>query len=396
MPVEVIMPALGLAQETGKVVRWLKGTGDHVATGEPIVEIETDKVTVEIESEADGYVGALSAGEGDDVPVGAVIALVYGTADECRQAEPVAAAPRPEPEAAPDRGSIAATAPPPPNRGPLRRPLASPKARRFATQHGLDLEALHGTGPRGAVRATDVLTALDAGHPPLDGGDAAGLEPHSRIWSRMAERLSASWREAPHFFLQRDIDASDMLRWKDACNSRATVAVTLTDVLVTVSARIVARHPRVRSQWSPAGRRTPPSVDIGIAVAIDEGLVVPVIRSADARSIDDLARERAGLVERARAGQLAPADVGGGVFTVSNLGMFGVDAFRAILNPPEAAILAVGRVRTALRLASGAPVEYPVLTLTLSCDHRVVDGAAGARFLGELAEALENPLALLD
>jgi len=212
----------------------------------------------------------------------------------------------------------------------------------------------------------------------------------------MAERLSESWREAPHFFLQREVDASGMLRWKDACNSRATVAVTLTDVLVAVSARVVARHPRVRSQWAPAGLRTPRSVDIGIAVAIDEGLVVPVIRSADARSIDELARERAGLVERARAGQLAPADVRGGVFTVSNLGMFGVDAFRAILNPPEAAILAVGRVRTALRLASGAPAEYPVLTLTLSCDHRVVDGAVAARFLGELAEALENPLVLLD
>ncbi len=395
MPFEVIMPALGLAQETGKVVRWLKGTGDHVGAGEPIVEIETDKVTVELEADADGYIGALSAGEGDDVPVGAVIALVYETAEECRPAVPaVAGAPRSGPEPAPDRSPVAAPAPPP--NGSALRPLASPKARRFAAAHGVDLGTLRGTGPRGAVRATDVVAAVDAGRTSPDGGGEAGFEPHSRIWSRMAERLSESWREAPHFFLQREVDASGMLRWKDACNSRATVAVTLTDVLVAVSARVVARHPRVRSQWAPAGLRTPPSVDIGIAVAIDEGLVVPVIRSADARSIDELARERAGLVERARAGQLAPADVGGGVFTVSNLGMFGVDAFRAILNPPEAAILAVGRVRTALRLASGAPAEYPVLTLTLSCDHRVVDGAVAARFLGELAEALENPLVLLD
>ena len=395
MPFEVIMPALGLAQETGKVVRWLKDEGDRVHVGEPIVEIETDKVTVEIESDAEGYIGAFSAGEGDDVPVGTVIAMVYDTVEAIREPEPaLPGVPRAEPS--PESRTVAAAAAPPRTNGSLLRPLASPKARRLAAAHGVGLAALTGTGPRGAVRATDVLAAVEAGRRTADVSGEHGLEPHSRIWSRMAERLSVSWREAPHFFLQREIDASGMLSWKDACNGRGTSPVTLTDVLVSVSARILARHPRLRSQWSAEGLRTLSSVDIGIAVAVDDGLVVPVIRSADACSIDDLARRRAGLVERARAGRLEPNDVGGGIFTVSNLGMFGVDAFRAILNPPEAAIMAVGRVRPALRLASGVPVEFPTLTVTLSCDHRVVDGATAARFLGDLADALENPLVLLD
>jgi pyruvate dehydrogenase E2 component (dihydrolipoamide acetyltransferase) len=391
LSVEVIMPALGLAQETGKVIRWLKAEGDSVQPGDALLEVETDKVTVEIESEAAGVLDGIVAAEGEDVPVGRVIAMIYGVGEERaapRSTAAVAQPAAPEPVRAPDaqhdsNGSRVAGA----------RLLASPKARRLAAAHGVELGSLAGTGPRGAVRASDVLAAVEA-----DGDDQRGrgrLEPHPRIWQRMAERLTESWHDAPHFFLQRDIDASELLRWKSACATRGE-SVTLTDLLVALCGRVLANHPRVRSRWTAEGLLVEDAVDIGIAVAVPDGLVVPVIRGADSGPIREITGQRKALVERARAGRLGPGDMGGSVFTVSNLGMFDVDAFRAILNPPEAAILAVGRIRPIVKLVSGTAVERPVMTLTLSCDHRVLDGARAAEFLSALAETFENPLLLLD
>lgn len=384
------MPALGMAQDSGKIIRWLKAEGDLVELGEALLEVETDKVTVEIESESAGLLDEISAAEGDDIPVGTVIAMVYGAGEER-----VSSQLRPELE-------LEEIAPRdvPHEAGPTNhagtRQLSSPKARRLAAAHGVEITDVTGTGPRGAVRASDVLLAVASGGSDDEKTDAAELEPHSRLWERMTVRLTESWRDAPHFFLQRDIDASELLRWKDSCNRGHADSVTLTDVFVSICARVIANHPRLRSQWTPGGLLVKESVDIGIAVAVSDGLVVPVIRSADSKSIGEVARERAALVDGARAGQLTLSDMTGGVFTISNLGMFGIDAFRAILNPPEAAILAVGRIRPVVWLASGVPIERPMITITLSCDHRVVDGARAAVFLSELADTLENPLSLLN
>lgn len=228
------MPALGPAQDTGKVIRWLKAAGDLVHVGDPLVEVETNKVTVEIESDTAGVIDRISAAEGDDVPVGAVIAMIYGIEEKRVSPEQIAAHAHrvgPTPPAATVVRPAAGQA-----GGGGRRPFASPKARRLAAAHGVEVADLTGTGPRGAVQASDVLMAVAAAVP--GGGETAGsgLERQSRIWERMAARLSESWRDAPHFLLQREIDASELLRWKDACNSRASDPVMLTDALVSACA----------------------------------------------------------------------------------------------------------------------------------------------------------------
>jgi pyruvate dehydrogenase E2 component (dihydrolipoyllysine-residue acetyltransferase) len=353
MPAEVIMPALGMAQETGKVLRWLKADGAAVVKGEPLLEVETDKVTVEIESPADGTLAGVSAAEGADVPVGTVIALVLADGEE------LAATVAPTPSAG------AATATP---EAPGQRRLASPKARRLAKARGIDLDTIIGSGPNGAVVAADLGAASDAGP----------------VWRRMAERMERVWREVPQFVLTRDIDATALLTGRDD-------DVTVTDLLVKRCAEALVRHPRLTMSWREGTLVTGPGVNIGIAVATDEALVVPVVHAADRLSTAEISARRREIVAAARAGTLRPEDVQGGTFTISNLGMYGVDAFQAIVNAPQAAILAVGRIVERPAAVNGALTVRPLLTLTVTFDHRAVDGARGAGFLDTLAALLEAP-----
>ena len=420
MPAAVIMPALELAQETGKVLRWLKNPGDSVGKGEPIVEIETDKVTVEVEAPASGVLREVSAQPGDVVPVGRTIALIFAAGETAAPAPAVAPAVAPgvvkasplarrlaeqhgvdlaavttatgrvekadvlayvESRKAPvDTGAPA----------PARIAAASPKARRLAAERGVDLHVVRGSGPGGAVLAADVpAEAVPAVERPAG---AAGV---SSVWRIMAERMTASWTTAPHFYLVREVNASRLVAWRERVSRQAGVRITYTDLLIRLVAAALVRRPRVNVAWKDGAVVPNAEVGIGLAVAIEDGLLVPVLHRADTLSLAEIAARREDLVGRAQAARLRPADIQGGGFTLSNLGMYGVDAFNAIVNPPQAAILAVGRMADRVIAVNGQPAVQPTLVLTLSCDHRALDGARGAQFLGTLAELIEEPLTLL-
>jgi pyruvate dehydrogenase E2 component (dihydrolipoamide acetyltransferase) len=383
------MPALGVAQETGKVLKWLCSEGDEVEQGTPLLEIETDKVTVEVEAPAAGTLAGIRCAEGADVPVGHVVALILAVGEEA----PAAA------HAAVDPAEPAAVSAAPGGNGsgsavPLaRRPLASPKARRIAKERGVDLSSLTGSGPRGAVLAADVE---GAGEPAAERVAARPAEVGA-IWQRMAERTTRAWQTAPHFYLSRDVDAGRLDAWRESTRRRdGYERLTHTDLLVKVAAAALRRHPRVNATWNGDGIAENGDVNIGIAVAVDDGLVVPVVHGADRLDLHAIVERRLELVDAARAGKLRPDDVGGATFTISNLGMYGVDAFAAILNAPQAAILAVGRIADRIVPVDGRAEIRPMCTLTLSFDHRVVDGARGAQFLETLSELMEEPAGLID
>jgi pyruvate dehydrogenase E2 component (dihydrolipoamide acetyltransferase) len=383
---DVIMPALGVAQDTGRVLRWLSDEGDAVRKGEPLIEIETDKVTVELEAPADGTLVAVTAHAGDDAAVGSVIALILAPGESAAAtstaAAPAAAAPAEIPPRAP----------------------ASPVARRMARDAGVDLDELAARLGR-PVQADDVriAAAADGGAGvataeapvrPLPGRDASST-PVSHAWSTMAARTVASWTTVPHFTLQREINAGRLLGWQRVARERTGQHITVTDLLVRTVAHALVAHPSLSLSWSESGLVAQPSIGVGLAVALEDGLVVPVIHAADTLDLSGVCARREDLVARAREGRLEPGDVQGGSFTISNLGMYGVDAFSAIINAPQAAILAVGRIADRVLPLAGMPVVQPALTLTLSCDHRVVDGARGAAFLQTLAETLEEPATLV-
>jgi pyruvate dehydrogenase E2 component (dihydrolipoamide acetyltransferase) len=389
MATEIVMPALGVAQETGRVVQWLAAEGETVTAGEPLLEIETDKVTVSIDAPASGILSAVRAGDGDEVPVGRVIAFILAPGEE---------RPEPQPEPAPDGGEAERVSPgardagekPSANGAAPRAPAsggrreASPLARRRAKEAGIDLERLRGTGPGGAVTAADLDAALAAGV----STDTGAAQPQlGAVWRRMAERVTASWTSAPHFYLTREVDAERLIARPAALGE----GVTLTDLLVCLSARALERHPEANAVWDGDAPKRIEEINVGIAVAVDDGLIVPVVHRANELDVMDVADRRRDLVARARSGALRPEDVGGGTFTVSNLGMFGVDSFAAIVNGPQAAILAVGRVADRVVAIEGRPVVAPRMSLTLSCDHRVLDGARAARFLETLTAFVEEP-----
>jgi pyruvate dehydrogenase E2 component (dihydrolipoamide acetyltransferase) len=293
--------------------------------------------------------------------------------------------------------------------------LASPKARRLAQERGLDLKTLRGSGPEGAVLAADVLVTDTLATPDSNGRmvGAAPTAPEtageaitvSRLWQIMAQRVSQAWTTIPHFYLLREVNATRLIAWLGEARARAsekneksekTEKITYTDLLVKVTAAALRQHPRLNASWVKESIVLNPEINVGLAVAVNDGLVVPIIHNADQQGLSQLASRRAELVAKAQAGKLSPDDIGGGTFTISNLGMYGVDAFNAIVNPPQAAILAVSRIADRVVALNGQPAVQPMLTLSLSCDHRVVDGARGAQFLQTLAGLMEDPLRLLD
>jgi pyruvate dehydrogenase E2 component (dihydrolipoyllysine-residue acetyltransferase) len=397
MATDVIMPALGMAQETGKILRWLKTDGEAVSKGEPLMEIETDKVTVEVEAPADGTL-ALRAAEGDEVGVGKAVAVIVGAGEPVPEPASVDAAAAPSADARPVADIEPETVPLTQSQS-ARRQLASPKARRLAEEHGVELAEVAGSGPHGAVVAADVEALggngaiADAPPPSLGAGEEL---PLGTVWTRMAERMSESWRTVPHFFLLRQVEATRLLAWRESLRSRAGYeGVTHTDLLVKLCAAALREHPRVNASWRDGKVLASAGVHVGIAVALEDGLVVPVLQNADVLDLQKLAARRKALVEAARSGRLRPEDVSGGTFTISNLGMYGVDAFAAIVNPPQAAILAVGRITDRVIPVAGRPEVRPTLAVCLSFDHRVVDGARGAQFLDTLAGLMEEPAGLV-
>jgi pyruvate dehydrogenase E2 component (dihydrolipoamide acetyltransferase) len=393
VPVEVIMPMLGMAQETGKVLRWLKAEGEPVTKAEPLMEVETDKVTVEIEAPAAGTLAGVSAAEGEDVPVGRVIAYVLAAGEQLP-------ATRNDRDPAPGVAAAAAAAAAArndrdPAPGVARRQLASPKARRLARERGVPLHELAGSGPHGAVVAADVESFAAGAQASPAAAAPSGIDV-STAWKTMARRMAASWQEVPHFYLSREVDATRLDGWRDAVRRRAGYeGVTHTDLLVKIAAAALLEHPRVNASWQGGGLTASGRVNVGIAVATDDALVVPVLHDADRLELRQIAEQRADLVTRARERKLRLDDLESGTFTISNLGMFGIDSFGAVVNAPQAAILAVGRIADRVVAVDGAAAVRPTFALTLSLDHRAIDGAMGARFLDTLVSLVEEPAGLV-
>ncbi|MDA8303091.1 MAG: dihydrolipoamide acetyltransferase family protein [Actinomycetota bacterium] len=438
---EVLMPRLSDTMEEGTVARWLKQPGDQVARGETIAEIDTDKATMDLEAFEEGVLEQVLVPEGGTVPIGAPVAVigtgsgapasarpsaasgaaspaptdqgaapVAASAAPAAQVAPPAAAGRPGPAGFPSDGAGARVPRPAATRpdGALR---SSPLARRAARRHGVDLSALRGSGPGGRVVRADVERAVAAALPgppagaqqPRASGGAGALGdveevPLSQIRRVTAERLAKSL-EAPHFYLTSVVDAERLLALRAeavrAVEGGDGVRVTVTDLLVKACAKLLRSHPEVNSAWAGDKILRHHRVNIGIAVAVPEGLVVPVVKDADEKPLLEMSAEAHALAARAREGKLSLDDMSGGTFTLSNLGMFGIDHFTAVLNPPQAAILAVGAAKPEPVVRDGEIVVTTTMRLTLSIDHRALDGATAARFLSELRSMLEDPLRIV-
>jgi pyruvate dehydrogenase E2 component (dihydrolipoamide acetyltransferase) len=394
MAAEVKLPRLGQGMESGTIVQWLKSEGDQVAKGEPLYEVDTEKVTQEVEAEVAGVLLKIAVPEGE-VAVGQTIAFIGEQGEEV----PAISA-RPEPETAreeppsqrPEPAPVSAAAPSTQADGRVK---ASPLARRIARERGVDLGALSGTGPEGRIVAEDVERAAAAPAPaaPAAAPPPGEVEsvPLTSVRRTIARRLTAAW-EVPVFQLQVSADmsrANDLLAERKALDPDARV--TVTDLLTKICAQALMRHPEVNVQFSDEALLRFPSANVALAVAAPQGLVVPVIRSAERLSLAEIAAARADVVERARAGKLRSDDLEGGTFTISNLGMFGVERFIAVLNPPQAAILAVGATEERAVVRDGELAARPTMTMTLTVDHRAVDGAPAAEFLGTVRRFLEEP-----
>jgi pyruvate dehydrogenase E2 component (dihydrolipoamide acetyltransferase) len=397
MAFSVVMPALEMAQETGKLLGWRKQEGDRVRKGEPLLEIETDKAVVEVESPADGILAGIKATAGADIPVGQTIAWIVAPGErpplESAWAGPGARA-----------GSRAKTESSQPATASAQaasfNARISPKARRLAKEMGVELSSVRGSGSGGEILASDVQAAAAA---PAAEKKPGSLEVSSSLGRIMAERTTQSWTTVPHFFVSREIEATalneyrartagEMERLTDLAKR---VRITHTDLLVALAARVLLKHPRLNASWSAEGIRLHDHVNMGIAIAVNDGVVAAVIPNAHTASLAEISIQRREVTERARAGKLRPADIADATFTISNLGMYKVDQFSAIISPPQAAILAVGAILDRVVAIQGQPAVRPMMTLTLSCDHRVADGARAALFLGDLAEATREPAGIL-
>ncbi|MGA2810272.1 MAG: dihydrolipoamide acetyltransferase family protein [Candidatus Acidiferrum sp.] len=401
MAISVVMPALEMAQETGKLLAWRKKEGQATVKGEPLLEIETDKAVVEVEASADGILAGVKSHEGDVVAVGAVIAWILQPG-ESLPAEASASAPTmPSARAVTARASVspepAASAKESAAASRDAAPRISPKARRLAKEHGVDVSLIHATGPDGVVSTEDVLAHVAAAgaQPSTPSAPATTSEVLGPIARIMAERTTQSWTTVPHFFVTRELDATAIVALQKqaaaASETNGATRPTINDVLIALVARSLAKHPRLNSSWSGETIRANPDVNISVAMAVKDGVVGAVINNADKTALPQIAAQRRELSERAKAGKLRPADITGGTFTVSNLGMFEVDSFTAIITPPQSAILAVGKIVDRVVAVDGQAVIRPILNLTLSSDHRVVDGARAAEFLSTLAGAILSP-----
>ena len=401
MATEVILPRLGQGMESGTIVRWLKSEGEPVEKGEPLFELDTDKVTQEVEAEADGVLLKIAVAEGE-VPVGQTVAFIGAEGE----AVPEVASEAPAATAAeePSNRLLQATeepAAPAPAVSGNGRIKASPLARRLARERGIDLATLRGTGPEGRIVAEDVErgeagapVAAPASNSLLQAAVPAGevqRVPLSNVRKTIARRLTEAW-QIPVFQLQasanmtRVNDLVARLRERDP-----DVRITVTDVLTKVCAQALMRHREVNAEFTEEAILFHPSANVGLAVAAPQGLVVPVIRRAERLSLTEIAGTRADLVGRARENKLRAEDLEGGTFTISNLGMYAVQSFTAVLNPPQAAIVAVGATEDRVVPAGGGTAVRPMVTLTGTFDHRAVDGAPAAAFLQTLRESLEDP-----
>ena len=410
MATEIVMPKLGLTMESGIISSWLVAEGDEVKKGQALLEIDTDKVTMEVEAQADGILRKILVSAGVDIPVSQAIGVIAAADEDVSAYETLAdpAAPAvpttpvaptgPPVPAVPSPAPVIPSSPHPSASTNGRRPYrASPKARKIAQEQGLDLSNIQGSGPSGRIVSKDILEApapapvLAPSMVEAPAVAAQGQVDLSRAEQVAAERLTASYQQIPHIHISMDVSAVWLQQFREGYKLEGK-KISFNDLIVKATARVLSEYPRVNSFDTSDGFSYATEINIGIAVSATGGLVVPVIRRVDTRSVEEIAMEGARLVDAARHGRLSPDDMMGGTFTISNLGMFGVSRFTAIINPPQVAILAVGAIENRV-VASGSDsfAVRPQLTLNMAADHRVVDGALAAQFLGRLKEVLETP-----
>ena len=425
MATRVHMEALSPTMQEGQVVRWLKAEGDSVAAGELLAEIETDKATMELVARGDGLLRAILLPEGQAAPVGSVIAVIAAADEDVADLLPAAPARVAAEESVAAAQASSVPAPRPTTPAPARRPSppstrqtaaqvpataqtdggrlrASPVARRLAREAGLRLETVAGSGPRGRIVKRDIEAALTAGPAtaPAPGPGVAGEDfvdvPLTQIRKTIARRLAQSLGPVPHFFLTMDVDMARATELRQQFNELELGArISFNDIVIKATALALARHPECNAWWGGDHVRRHHRVHIGVAVAIEDGLITPVVRDAHARGIAEISNEVKALAGLAREKRLTPEQYTGSTFSISNLGMFGIEQFTGVINPPEAGILAVGAVEERPVAAEGQLVVRPRMRVTMSCDHRVIDGAQGASFLATLRDILEKPLSVL-
>ena len=412
MATKVTMEALSPTMEEGRLVKWLKNEGDPVAKGDLLAEVETDKAVMELTARGDGVLRARLAAEGDTRPVGDLLAVI-AAADEnidalLKKAPAVAtAASAPSTATAPSESVAppvpATPAPPDTPAAPAatnggERSRSSPLARRLATERGLDLGGLHGTGPGGRVIRRDIEAAARAASPAprtAAAGDSEDI-PLTQIRKTIARRLAESNGPIPTFFLTADFDLTSVRELRARMIALGDeFKLSYNDILLKAIATALSQHPEVNAHWLGDSIRRHHRVHLGMAVAVEDGLITPIIADADRKRVSEIARESRELARRARERKLAPEEYTGATATVSNLGMFGIDEFTAIINPPEVAIFAVGAVGDVPVVVDGALAVRTRVRITMSCDHRAVDGATGARFMQTLRRLIENPLMLV-
>ena len=421
MPITILMPALSPTMTEGNLARWLKNEGDSVAPGDVIAEIETDKATMEVESVDEGVLGKILVAEGaEEIPVNTPIAVILEEGEDnsalagfdAGAAAPAAAPPATQPAPAP----VAAAAPPasaaaavPAQTAPAAtvapggRVFASPLARRMAEQQGIDLSSLKGSGPNGRIVKADIEAYAGGAAPtaapaPIAGETPYELVPVNNIRKVVARRLTESKQQVPHFYMTVDCDIDALLKVRADLNSRAKdgeFKISVNDMIIKASAVALMQVPAANASWSDDGIKMYSQADISVAVAIDDGLITPIVRNANGKGLRTISENMLDLAGKARDGELAPEEYQGGTFSISNLGMFGIKDFQAVINPPQGCILAIGAGEQRPIVKDGALAIATMMSVTLSCDHRVVDGAVGAQFLAALKTLIEDPLGML-
>ncbi|HEU4934169.1 MAG TPA: pyruvate dehydrogenase complex dihydrolipoamide acetyltransferase, partial [Pyrinomonadaceae bacterium] len=437
MATKVIMPKLSPTMEEGQLSRWLKKEGDKVSMGEPLAEIDTDKATMEMQALANGVLRKILINEGQSAPLGQLIAVIGEPEEDIASLlseAPAAAAKPPEqkkeepekapepPAPAPQAKAAAASAQPQPQprvdngRQPQAaatdsgRLIVSPLAARMAAEAGIDLRSLQGSGPGGRIIKKDIEAALsqpmaEAATPlrlvetprfEQAGASAYRDEPASEIRKVIAKRLVTSLGPIPHFFLTCDIEMDRAAEMRKGINALdPDLKISINDIIIKVTAAALMQHPQVNASFQEKIVRYYEHADIGVAVAIEDGLITPVVRAADQKSLSQIAAEVRELAERARTRKLKPEEYTGATFSISNLGMFGIDEFTAVINPPEGGILAIGAMTPKPVVRENEIVIRQMMRVTMSCDHRIIDGATGAKFLQTFKKILENPLYLV-
>jgi pyruvate dehydrogenase E2 component (dihydrolipoyllysine-residue acetyltransferase) len=436
MATKVIMPKLSPTMEEGQISRWLKKEGDKVSMGEPLAEIDTDKATMEMQALGNGVLRKILIGEGQSAPLGQLIAVIAEPNEDISavlseapaaappaQEQPKQEAPQPTPPAPHAKAAVASAAPAPSRVDNGRQPpaaastdsgrlIVSPLAARMAAEAGIDLRSLQGSGPGGRIIKKDIEAAISQPQAPpapqgyprtvettrfqQAGATAYRDEAASQIRQTIAKRLVTSLGPVPHFFLTCDIEmdrAAEMRRGINALDP--DLKISINDIIIKVAAAALLQHPQVNASFQEKFVRYYEHADIGVAVAIEDGLITPVVRAADQKPLSQIAAEVRELAERARSKKLKPEEYTGATFSISNLGMFGIDEFTAVINPPEGAILAIGAMTAKPVVRDNEIVIRQMMRVTMSCDHRIVDGATGAKFLQTFKKILENPLYLV-